>query len=150
LAATSLRKTSALRERREDIPLLIYHLVSRFSRRMQKRIRSIPKRAMDTLVNADWPGNVRELENFIERCVILTQGDELQVPRTELKRSPLRTTGTGATFEEAERQAIIDSLKAASGKISGKDGAAERLGLKRTTLQNKMRRLKITRADYSH
>ena len=139
-----------LRERREDIPLLIHYLVSRLSRRMQKRIKSIPKRAIDTLVNADWPGNVRELENFIERCVILTQGDELQVPRTELKRSPLRTLATGGTFEEAERQAIIAALKSASGKISGKSGAAERLGLKRTTLQNKMRRLKITRADYSH
>jgi len=139
-----------LRERREDIPLLIHYLVSRLARRMQKRIKSIPKRAMDTLVNADWPGNVRELENFIERCVILTPGDELQVPRTELKRSPLRTLATGATFEEAERQAIIDALKSASGKISGESGAAERLGLKRTTLQNKMRRLKITRADYSH
>jgi len=139
-----------LRERREDIPLLIHYLVSRLSRRMQKRIKSIPKRAMDTLVNAGWPGNVRELENFIERCVILTQGDELQVPRTELKKSPLRTPATGGTFEEAERQVIIDSLKSASGKISGKSGAAERLGLKRTTMQNKMRRLKITRADYSH
>lgn len=139
-----------LRERREDIPLLIHYLVSRLSRPMHKRIRSIPKRAMDTLVNADWPGNVRELENFIERCVILTQGDELQVPRTELKRSPLRTPATGGTFEEAERQVIIDALKSASGKISGKSGAAERLGLKRTTLQNKMRRLNITRADYSH
>ncbi|HVO22219.1 MAG TPA: sigma 54-interacting transcriptional regulator, partial [Candidatus Margulisiibacteriota bacterium] len=139
-----------LRERREDIPLLIHYLVSRLARRMQKRIRSIPKTAMDTLVDADWPGNVRELENFIERCVILTQGDELQVPRTELKRAPLRTPATGGTFEEAERQAIIDALKSASGKISGKSGAAERLGLKRTTLQNKMRRLKITRADYSY
>jgi len=139
-----------LRERREDIPLLIHYLVSRLSRRMQKRIKSIPKRTIDTLVNADWPGNVRELENFIERCVILTQGDELQIPRTELKRSPLGTPATGGTFEEAERQAIIDALKSASGKISGKSGAAERLGLKRTTLQNKMRRLKITRADYSH
>jgi len=139
-----------LRERREDIPLLIHYLVSRLSRRMQKRIRSIPKRAMDMLVNADWPGNVRELENFIERCVILTQGDELQVPRIELKRPPLRTAATGATFEEAERQVIIDALKAASGKISGKGGAAERLGLQRTTLQNKMRRLNITRADSSH
>ena len=138
-----------LRERREDIPLLIQYLVSRLSRRMQKRIRSIPKHAMETLVNADWPGNVRELENFIERCVILTQGDELHVPRTELKRSPLQTPATGGTFEEAERQAIIDALKTAAGKISGKSGAAERLGLKRTTLQNKMRQLKITRADYS-
>jgi formate hydrogenlyase transcriptional activator len=150
-----------LRERREDISLLIHYFVARLSRRMQKRIKSIPKQTMDALVNASWPGNVRELENFIERCVILTQGDELKVPRAELKsaelksaelkRSSTRTTvAAGLTFTDAERQVIIDALKAASGRMSGKDGAAERLGLKRTTLQNKMHRLKITRADYSN
>ncbi len=143
-----------LRERREDIPLLIHYFVGRLSRRMQKRIKSIPRQSMELLVKSDWPGNVRELENFIERCVILTQGDELHVPRTEIRRSSSRTpTGSPAgasTFEEAERQVIIDALKAASGKIAGKNGAAERLGLKRTTLQNKMRRLNIGRADYMH
>jgi formate hydrogenlyase transcriptional activator len=124
-----------LRERREDIPLLVHYFVLRASRQMQKRIRSVPKQAMEALVNADWPGNIRELENFIERCVILTQGDELVVPRTELKRTVTRSVHSGtATFEQAERQAIIDALKAASGKISGQGGAAERLGLKRTTL----------------
>ena len=137
----------ALRERREDIPLLIHYFVSRLSRRMQKHIKSIPKHAMEMLVNFDWPGNVRELENFIERCVILTPGEELQVPRTELKTSPIRTAAPSSTFEEGERQLIIDALKSAAGKLSGKNGAAERLGLKRTTLQNKMRRLNITRAD---
>ncbi len=145
-----------LRERREDIPLLIHYFVARLARRMQKRIKSIPKQAMEALVNADWPGNVRELENFIERCVILTQGDELKVPRAELKsvdlkKSPTRTpVPEGSTFMDAERQVIIDALKAASGKLSGRNGAAERLGLKRTTLQNKMRRLNITPADYSN
>jgi formate hydrogenlyase transcriptional activator len=145
-----------LRERREDIPLLIHYFVARLSRRMQKRIKSIPKHALDTLVNAPWPGNVRELENFIERCVILTQGDELKVPRAEIKSAELKRSSTrtavveGSTFQDAERQVIIDALKAASGRMSGKDGAAERLGLKRTTLQNKMHRLKITRADYSN
>jgi len=139
-----------LRHRREDIPLLIHFFVSRHSRRMQKRIRSIPTLAMDALVNADWPGNIRELENFIERCVILTQGDELNVPRIELKRSDIRTVvAAGSTFEQAERRAIIDALKSASGKIAGTGGAAERLGLKRTTLQNKMRKLNIARTDYS-
>ena len=145
-----------LRERREDIPLLIQYFVSHFARRMQKRIKSIPKPAMETLVNAPWPGNVRELENFIERCVILTQGDELKVPRAELKGTELKRSSTriavaaGSTFTDAERQVIIDALKAASGRISGKGGAAERLGLKRTTLQNKMHRLEITRSDYSN
>jgi len=139
-----------LRERREDIPLLVHFFVSRLSRRMQKRIRSVPKHAMEALINADWPGNIRELENFIERCVILTQGDELNVPRTELRNPGVRGFLSAATtFEQAERQAILDALKSASGKIAGNGGAAERLGLKRTTLQNKMRRLNITRADYS-
>jgi len=139
-----------LRERREDIQLLVHFFVSRLSRRMQKRIRSVPRPAMDALVNADWPGNIRELENFIERCVILTQGDELNVPRTELRRSSARSVVVAAsTFEQAERQAILDALKDSSGRIAGKGGAAERLGLKRTTLQNKMRRLNINRSEYS-
>jgi formate hydrogenlyase transcriptional activator len=100
------------------------------------------------LTNAAWPGNVRELENFIERAVILTQGDELNVPFTELKKSSVRFASPVSTFQEAERQAIIDALKTASGRIAGPGAAAERLGLKRTTLQNKMRRLNITKADY--
>jgi formate hydrogenlyase transcriptional activator len=139
-----------LRERREDIQLLVHFFVSRLYRRMQKRIRSVPKAAMEALVNADWPGNIREMQNFLERCVILTQGDELNVPHPELRRSGVRTVvPAGSTFEQAERQAILDALKGASGRIAGKGGAADRLGLKRTTLQNKMRRLSITRADYS-
>jgi formate hydrogenlyase transcriptional activator len=138
-----------LRERREDIQLLVHFFVSRLSRRMQKRIRSIPTPAMEALANADWPGNIRELENFIERCVILTQGEELNVPRSELRKSGVRgVIASATTFEQAERQAIIDALRNASGRIAGNGGAAERLGLKRTTLQNKMRRLNITRADY--
>ena len=139
-----------LRERREDIELLVHFFVSRLSRRMQKRIRSVPKSAMEALVNADWPGNVRELENFVERCVILTQGDELNVPRTELKSfSGATVVPAASSFRQAERQVIIDALRSASGRIAGKGGAAELLGLKRTTLQNKMRRLSIARADYS-
>jgi formate hydrogenlyase transcriptional activator len=140
-----------LRERREDIPLLVHYFVLRASRKMQKRIRSVPKPAMDALLNADWPGNIRELENFLERCVILTQGDELNVPRPELKRAASRAVVPGvSTFEAAERQVIIDALKASAARISGKGGAAERLGLKRTTLQNKMRKLNINRAEYSN
>ena len=138
-----------LRDRREDIELLVEFFVSRLSRRMQKSIRCIPKAAMEALVNADWPGNIRELENFIERCVILTQGDELSVPCTELKSFTGATVVAAASsFHEAERVVIIDALKSASGRIAGKGGAAELLGLKRTTLQNKMRRLNIGRADY--
>jgi formate hydrogenlyase transcriptional activator len=137
-----------LRERPEDIPLLVHYFVSRLSRRMQKRIKSIPKPAMDALSYAAWPGNVRELENFVERAIILTQGDELNVPLAELKKSSVRNAAPVSTFQEAERQVIIEALRAASGKISGPGSAAEHLGLKRTTLQNKMRRLNITKADY--
>ena len=140
-----------LRDRSGDIPLLVHYFVSRLGRRMQKQIKTIPKHAMEALASAAWPGNIRELENFIERAVILTQGSELNVPLAELK-STMRAprTGSVSTFHDAERQAIIDALKAASGKIAGAGGAAERLGLKRTTLQNKMRRLNITHADYSY
>ena len=140
-----------LRERREDIPLLVHYFVLRLSRQMQRRIKSVPKQAMEALVNHDWPGNIRELENFIERCVIFTQGDELKVPHEQRKRTASRGTGSApssSTFEQAERQVIVDALKAASGRISGKGGASERLGLKRTTLQNKMRKLNIGRAEY--
>src|SRR5579871_5223157 len=105
---------------------------------------------MDALVYADWPGNIRELENFIERCVILTPGDELNVPRAELKRSAaLAVVSPASSFQEAERLVILDALRVASGKVAGRGGAAERLGLKRTTLQNKMRKLNIARDDYS-
>jgi formate hydrogenlyase transcriptional activator len=139
-----------LRERREDIPLLVHYFVLRLSREMQKQVRCVPKQAMEALVNADWPGNIRQLENFIERCVIFTQGQELNVPRGELTRASDRSVASAAPrFEQAERQVIIDALIAASGRLSGKGGAAERLGLKRTTLQNKMRKLNISRADYS-
>lgn len=141
-----------LRERREDIPLLVHYFVSRLSREMQKRIRTIPREAMNALTNAPWPGNIRELENFLERAVILTQGEELNVPVRELARSPREgnasTSVPAATLREAERTAIIDALKASAGRVAGPQGAAERLGLKRSTLRNKMRRLNILKADY--
>ena len=134
-----------LRERRDDIPLLVNFFVSRLSRKMQKQIRTIPKDAMEALATAPWPGNIRELENFIERAVILTQGSELRVPLKEIKKSTSFVATSGSTFEDAERQAIIEALKTSEGKISGIGGAAERLGLKRTTLQNKMRKLGVAR-----
>jgi formate hydrogenlyase transcriptional activator len=114
---------------------------------MRKSITSIPREAMDALVAWDWPGNIRELENFIERAVILSQGDSLNAPLAELISSKARV-GSILTFRDSQRIAIINALKAAKGKISGKDGAAERLGLKRTTLLNKMRRLDVARSEY--
>ena len=139
-----------LRERREDIPLLVNHFVSKVSRRMGRQIQSIPKRAMEMLTNCPWKGNVRELGNFIERAVILSRGHELELPVSELPASCEINvvTGTRSTFRQAESSVIIDALRAASGRIAGKGGAAERLGLKRTTLQNKIRRLGISKATY--
>jgi len=139
-----------LRERREDIPLLVNYFVSKVARRMRRHIKSIPKRAMEMLTNCPWKGNIRELANFIERAVILTRGDELDVPVAELATSSeiIAAIGTPSTFRQAESSVIIDALRAASGRIAGKGGAAERLGLKRTTLQNKIRRLGISKANY--
>jgi len=144
-----------LRDRRGDIPLLISHFVSKLSRQMGKKISSIPTQAMEVLANASWPGNVRELQNFIERAVILTQGSELNVPIAELKDgiqahrgNSLPTFHSATTFHDAERQAIINALYAASGRIAGAGGAAERLGLKRTTLQNKIRRLNVSPTEW--
>ena len=131
-----------LRERPEDIPLLVNYFVSKLSRRMRKNIKSIPRQAMEVLTNYPWKGNVRELVNFIERAVILSHGEELHLPMAELQ---LSHSHSASTFHEAERKVIIEALKATSGRISGHGGAAERLGLKRTTLQNKMRRLGISK-----
>jgi len=136
----------ALRERRDDIPLLVNYFVSKLSRQMGRQIKTIPPRTMDILTNHPWRGNVRELANFIERAVVLSQGEELQVPTGELIASLPEMT-TISTFQQAERGVIINALRAASGRIAGKGGAAERLGLKRTTLQNKMRKLGINRAN---
>jgi formate hydrogenlyase transcriptional activator len=139
-----------LRERREDILPLVNHFVSKFAQRMGKDIRFISRNAMDALTNAPWKGNVRELGNFMERCVILTQGNELNVPHLEVKDSAGRkVVPVASSFREAERRVIIAALSDASGRIAGKGGAADRLGLKRTTLQNKMRRLSISRSDHS-
>ena len=136
-----------LRERREDIPLLVQYFVSRLCRRMRKSITSIPRETMDALMAWDWPGNIRELENFIERAVILTPGDRLMAPLAELASSDVRVAPV-LSFRDSERNAIITALKAAKGKIAGKDGAAERLALKRTTLLNKMHKLNIDRSEY--
>src|SRR5271165_4063877 len=138
-----------LRERREDIPLLVNYFASKFSRRMGRQITSIPKATMEALTNNAWPGNFRELANFIERAVILSRGEELQVPMRELSVSYSRCASAQAsTFVEAERKVIIEALSASSGRVAGNGGAAQRLGLKRTTLQHKIRRLGITEAHY--
>jgi formate hydrogenlyase transcriptional activator len=157
----------ALRERAEDLPLLVRYFVQRFSRQLNKGVEYIPAEAMDALANYSWPGNVRELENLIERAVLLSPGKELRVPITELKSASLATaagadpsssfasftsltpsassTSSIATLEEADRQHILRALKQTQWRIAGPKGAAVLLGMKRTTLQARMRKLGIRR-----
>jgi len=137
-----------LRERREDIPLLVRYFAERFSRQMQKPINFIPAETMNRLQQWHWPGNVRELENLIERAVILTTGGALQVPLPEIKPSAVpgaAPTAPPGTNGDAEREDIIKVLRDTRGVLAGPNGAAARLGLKRTTLQYKMKKLGITR-----
>lgn len=138
-----------LRERPEDIPLLVRYFVRKFAQTMERHIETIPKETMAALTNWHWPGNIRELENLMERSVILSSGRALHVPPLEqLRCAPDSPLKLGGTLSSAEREHIIRILQECGGVISGAVGAAQRLGLKRTTLQSKMQRLGITRQDY--
>jgi formate hydrogenlyase transcriptional activator len=134
-----------LRERQGDIPLLVQHYVDKYASRMNKQIESIPEETMAALCSYPWPGNIRELQNLIERSVILTPGNVLQIQLNDLQQSnPIPSTMAG-TLEDVERQRILQALQEAGAVIGGRHGAAARLGLKRTTLLSKMQRLGITR-----
>jgi formate hydrogenlyase transcriptional activator len=139
-----------LRERREDIPVLVRYFVHKHSRRMNRQIATVPPETMEVLRSWSWPGNVRELENFMERAVILTQGPTLRAPLSELKAADVDDLAgsLNPNFENAEREHILRVLREAKGMIGGPDGAAGRLGLKRTTLNSKMKKLGIKRKDY--
>ena len=141
-----------LRERKDDIPLLVRYFVRKFNLRTGRHLESIPTPTMKSLQAWNWPGNIRELENLLERSVILSEGSVLRVPLSELHMadSSSETRGTEQTLHHAERRHILRVLRETNGKVSGPDGAANRLGLKRTTLQSKMRRLKIAREDYTN
>ena len=138
-----------LRERREDIPLLVRYFTQKYARRMNRPIETIPSEAMEALTNWNWPGNVRELENLMERAVILTRGSVLHVPLAELRNggetAAPAMTGALTTLEEAEREHILRALRESKWVVGGPAGAAARLGLKRTTLQSRMQKLGITR-----
>src|SRR5206468_3921522 len=143
-----------LRERREDIPLLARYFAQKHARRMKKPIDSIAAKAMTALTEYHWPGNVRELENFIERSVILSRGPELQIQLSELKqRTRIETVASSdgiGTLEHAEREHIVRALGETNWVIGGPTGAAARLGMKRTTLQSRMRKLGIARSSQSY
>jgi len=161
----------SLRERKEDIPLLVSYFVQKFAKQMQKQIESVPSAVMKGLTAWEWPGNIRELENFIERAVILTRGKALEVPLTELrktetemavdavvnkKRAARKAFSSGPDinagaeeYERKQREEIIQALTACKGRVGGTDGAAIRLGISRTTLIYRMRRLGIYAKLYS-
>jgi formate hydrogenlyase transcriptional activator len=138
-----------LRERREDVPLLVRFFAQKFAQRMKKRIERIPTEVMTTLTQYPWPGNVRELENVIERAVILSSGSELEIPVAELKPAAAATVSTvptnHLTMEAAEREHILRVLRETDWVVGGPTGAAARLGLNRSTLQSRMRKLGIER-----
>src|SRR6266850_1081365 len=137
-----------LRERPEDIPLLVRHLVADHARKLGRRIESIPADVMETLVRHPWPGNVRELQNAIHRAVILSRGGTLQLPPLDTAPRGTRTPAPRAdTFEDVAREHILEVLRETNGVVAGPHGAAARLGLKRTTLTSKMQKLGIGPRD---
>jgi formate hydrogenlyase transcriptional activator len=141
-------RVPSLRERRQDIPMLVRHFLHHYALRMDRHIETIPAETMNALTNWHWPGNVRELENFIERSVILSEDTVLRAPLAELEIEMLQGGSSDLTLDTAERQHILGVLRETGGLLSGPTGAAHRLGLKRTTLQSKMQRLRIAREDY--
>jgi formate hydrogenlyase transcriptional activator len=136
-----------LRERREDIRALVEHFVEIYARRMDKRIENIPPETMSALASYEWPGNIRELQNFIERSVILSTGAVLLPPLAELKRCPEVESMEAITLEEAERDHIRKTLEQTHWVVAGPNGAAARLGIKRSTLYFRMQKLGISRGD---
>ncbi len=137
-----------LRERSGDIPLLAGHFTQHFSRNLKKQINSIPGETMDALVRYTWPGNIRELQNVIERAVILSDGPTLKVPLSEFPVATHPPSNSGnATLKEMERRHILSVLNETNWVFSGPLGAAARLGIKRSTLQFRMKKLGISRPD---
>ena len=131
-----------LRDRAEDVPILVRYYVEKYARRMSRRIDEIPTSTMEALCNYCWPGNVRELQNFIERAVVVSEGQVLQPPLSDLEQSQKSKLGT---LEEVEREHVLHALREAQWVIGGPSGAAARLGMKRTTLAYRIRKLKIPR-----
>ena len=138
-----------LRELPEDIPLLVRHYVAKYAKRMRKHIDTIPAKAMRVFVSYAWPGNIRELQHFMERSVVLTSGDVLQAPLRELEEviqdRSTKSVTLVQTMEEIERESILQALRASNWRVGGPQGAAAKLGLKRTTLASRMERLNISR-----
>jgi transcriptional regulator with GAF, ATPase, and Fis domain len=161
-----------LRDRKEDIPLLVSYFVQKFAKEMQKRIEAVPTAVMKELTNWDWPGNIRELENFIERAVLLTRGKSLESPVGELRKTSKEAPSDIQTHEvkqvaaqgkdsrsdkstvaneyaRKQRDEIMRALTVSRGRVGGTDGAAARLGMNRTTLLSRMKKFGIFAKQYS-
>jgi len=132
-----------LRDRREDIPALVRHFVARYAERMHRTVQEIPSETMEAMVAYDWPGNIRELQNFIERGVILSAGSVFHAPPTPLRRQNTSLPAGTKTLEDATRDHVLQALEETRWVVGGRQGAAARLGIARTTLIAKMRRLGI-------
>src|SRR5215470_1478408 len=133
-----------LRERREDIAILVRHFVNEYARRMNRYIETIPPHAIEALMSYSWPGNVRELQNFIERSVILSPGSVLRPPIGELREEAVQTSSAElSTLEEIEREHVLRAIRESHWVLGGPHGAAARLGMKRTTLAYRIRKLNI-------
>ena len=138
-----------LRDRRDDIPLLVRYFANKYACRLGKQIESIPKETMDALSRYSWPGNIRELQNLMERAALLSTGPSLRVPLAEiLNDSGLSTVSGGNALEQAEREQIVRALRDSDWVVGGARGAATRLGLKRTALAYKMQKLGISRPSH--
>ena len=136
-----------LRQRPEDIPQLVEHFVARYRSRFQKSVEAIPDATMRAMIRYPWPGNLRELESFIERAVILSGGPVLAAPLTELRRTVVADIESGRTLVQIERDGILQVLRECGWRVGGANGAARRLGVPRTTLIYKMRKLGLSRED---
>jgi formate hydrogenlyase transcriptional activator len=134
-----------LRERKEDVALLVRYFTQKHAKRMNRPIESIPSAAMEALTKYEWPGNIRELQNVIERSVILSSGSVLQLAVPEITKSVPQPLRRPRLEESAERERILLALSESDGKVAGPDGAAARLGIRRTTLQSRMKKLHIER-----
>jgi formate hydrogenlyase transcriptional activator len=137
-----------LRERRDDIPNLVRHFTQRFSQRLGRRIKTVPNKVMDALIKYSWPGNIREMQNVIERAVILSPSTSLEIPPETLQEQPSKIAAVepeAVTLADAEREHILSTLGETNWIVGGPKGAAARLGMKRSTLQMKMKKHGITR-----
>jgi formate hydrogenlyase transcriptional activator len=136
-----------LRERSDDIPLLVRHFTQQFAKQMGRRIESIPAEVMDALVRYPWPGNVREMQNVIERAVILSQNGRLRVDPQSLASAPVAQELNGQ-LDAREREAIETALRASQGRVSGPNSAAKRLGLRHSTLEFRIKKLGIDKFQF--